>query len=123
MMIDAVSTAAYPELAPEAVRLITLLADPTRRRIFLTLMRGETCNCELVEQLGLSQHLISHHVRQLREAGLIRERRDAADARWVYYTINARALGAAWHELGAALDPSQLGTRTPTCGPAAQRCG
>lgn len=121
-MIDLIAAPAVPDLAPAAVRLLKLLADPTRRRIFLLLMQGETCNCELVAQLGLSQHLISHHMRQFREAGLIRERRDERDARWVYYTVEAAALADAWQALGAALDPSRLGTRTPTCGPAAQGC-
>jgi len=110
------------DLAPAAVRLVRLLADPTRRRLFLVLMQGETCNCELVAQLGLSQHLISHHMRQFREAGLIRERRDERDARWVYYTVEVAALAEAWQALGAAFDPSRIGARTPTCGPAAQGC-
>ena len=123
MMIDLVAAPTVPELPPAAVRLVQLLADPTRRRLFLLLMRGETCNCELVPQLRRSQHLISHHMRQFRAAGLIRERRDERDARWVYYTVDATALAEAWQALGAALDPSRLGTRTPTCGPAAQVCG
>jgi ArsR family transcriptional regulator, arsenate/arsenite/antimonite-responsive transcriptional repressor len=122
MMFDLVAAPTVPEFPPTAVRLVKLLADPTRRRLFLLLMQGETCNCELVPQLGLSQHLISHHIRQFREAGLIRERRDERDARWVYYTVDATALAGAWQALGAALDPSRLGARTPTCGPAAQGC-
>jgi DNA-binding transcriptional ArsR family regulator len=55
---------------------LKLMADPTRRRIFLELMKGETCNCEMAGLLSLPQNLISHHLRQLRQAGLIRARRD-----------------------------------------------
>src|SRR3712207_4608347 len=107
------------DLAPAGAQLLKLLADPTRRRIFLSLMRGETCNCELTQELGLAQNLISHHIKQLREGGLVRERRDPSDARWIYYTINAEKLTEAWEALSAALDPRLLGTRTPYCGPAA----
>ena len=108
------------DMAPEAVALLELLANQTRRRIFLALMRGETCNCELAAELRVKENLISHHVRRLRQAGLVRERRDERDARWVYYTLDRDALAAAWRALGLALDPSLIGTRTPDCGPAAR---
>lgn len=106
-----------------AAALLKLLADPTRRRIFLALMRGETCNCELRDELRLRENLISHHVRHLRDAEFVLERRDELDARWVYYRLDPDALGRAWAALGAALDPARIGTRTPSCGPSAKsRC-
>ena len=98
---------------------LKLLADPTRRRIFLLLMRGETCNCEMTGLLGLSQNLISHHLRALREAGLVRSRRDEQDARWVYYRIDREALAQARQEIATLFDPARLGERVPDCGPAA----
>ena len=103
-----------------AGRLLKLLADPTRRRIFLALLEGETCNCELADAFGLAENLISHHVRQLREAGFVRERRDREDARWIYYSVDVDAYRAAWQALCASLDPSLIGTRTPSCGPQEQ---
>lgn len=96
---------------------LKLLADPTRRRIFLLLMRGETCNCELTDLLGLPQNLISHHLRQLREAGLVRSRRDERDARWIYYRVDADALRGVSGEFGALFSPDALGERAPQCGP------
>jgi DNA-binding transcriptional ArsR family regulator len=107
---------------PAAASLLKLLSDPTRRRVFLALMRGETCNCELRDELGLKENLISHHLRQLRDAGFVLERRDELDARWVYYRLDAGALGRAWAALGAAVDPERIGTRTPSCGPSAKSC-
>ena len=95
------------------------MADPTRRRIFLLLMGGEVCNCEMAGQLGLAQNLISHHLRQLRQAGLIRARRDDRDQRWIYYTIDREALARVYQEFGTLFDPRRLGERTPNCGPAA----
>src|SRR3712207_3910710 len=101
------------DLAPEGVALLELLANRTRRLIFLALMRGETCNCELAADLGIRENLISHHVRRLRQAGLVRERRHERDARWVYYTLDRDALGAAWRVLALALDPALLRVRVP----------
>ena len=98
-----------------AARLLKLLADPTRRRVFLKLTEGEICNCELAEGLGIAQNLVSHHIRQLRTAGFVRERRDAVDARWIYYRLDAEALGAAWRSLDALINPAHLGERAPVC--------
>ncbi|MGE3912234.1 MAG: ArsR/SmtB family transcription factor, partial [Chloroflexota bacterium] len=104
-------------ISEAAARLLKLLADPTRRRLFLKLTEGETCNCELADGLGIAQNLVSHHIRQLREAGFVRERRDATDARWVYYTLNAEALSDAWQSLDASINPARFGQRAPICPP------
>jgi ArsR family transcriptional regulator len=96
---------------------LRLMADATRRRIFLQLMRGEICNCEMVERLGLAQNLISHHLRQLRDLGLIKARRDARDQRWIYYSIDRDALGRIHGELGRVFDPAAIGDRAPDCEP------
>ncbi|MGP8161595.1 MAG: ArsR/SmtB family transcription factor [Candidatus Dormibacteria bacterium] len=104
-----------PEIAPEAAELLRLLADPTRRRIFLLVMEGEICNCELSESLNLPQNLASHHLRRLREAGLVEEHRDPHDGRWAHCTVNAEALARAWEGLEAAIHPSRIGERVPAC--------
>ena len=109
-----------PEVTPEAAELLRLLADPNRRQIFLRLMGGEYCNCELSAELGLPENLVSHHVRKLREAGLVEEHRDPTDARWVHIRVDLEAFGAAWRSLSSVLDPSRAGTRLPPCGRAAQ---
>jgi ArsR family transcriptional regulator, arsenate/arsenite/antimonite-responsive transcriptional repressor len=110
------------DVSDEAARLLKLLADPTRRRIFLALMQGETCNCEMVGMLGLPQNLISHHLRRLRQVGLIRARRDERDRRWIYYTVDRAALGRVYRELGVLLDPARIQEREPQCGPATSGC-
>jgi ArsR family transcriptional regulator, arsenate/arsenite/antimonite-responsive transcriptional repressor len=108
------------DLSPSAGAFLRLVADPTRRRIFFRLMAGELCNCEMVDALGLPQNLISHHLRQLREAGLVRTRRDPEDARWVYYRVDPAALASVQAEIAAAFAPERLGDRQPACGPAAR---
>jgi len=110
------------DLTPTAAGFLRLVADPTRRRIFLRLMDGETCNCELVQLLALPQNLISHHLRQLREAGLVRTRRDAQDQRWVYYAVDREVLARVHQEVAGLFDPARLGERAPRCGPATERC-
>ena len=108
------------DVSPAAGAFLRLVADPTRRRIFFRLMAGELCNCEMVDALGLPQNLISHHLRQLRQAGLVRTRRDPEDARWVYYRVDPAALAAVQAEIAAAFAPGRLGDRLPVCGPAAR---
>lgn len=110
------------QLSGTAAEFLRLVADPTRRRIFLHLMGGEVCNCEMVGHLGLAQNLISHHLRQLRQAGLIRARRDERDQRWIYYSIDPEVLRQVHQEIGALFDPDRLGARIPECGPRAKGC-
>lgn len=98
------------------------MADPTRRKIFLQLMNGEICNCQMVQLLDLPQNLISHHLRQLRQAGLIRARRDTQDQRWIYYAADREALARVHREMTMLFDPARVGERVPQCGPAAGDC-
>ena len=78
------------------------LADPVRLRllsIILSAADGEACNCDLAAIVGLSDATVSHHLKALREAGLI-----VGDKRgtWVYYSPVRPALGA----LCAVIDPN-----------------
>jgi ArsR family transcriptional regulator len=70
------------------------LADPNRLRI-LSLIQArpaqEACVCHLTEPLGLTQGTVSHHLRVLREAGLVeRDQRGS----WAYYRVVPDALAA-----------------------------
>ena len=60
-----------------------VLADPARLRLLsLIAAEDETCACDLVDPLGVSQPTVSHHLKVLFEAGLVdREKR----GRWVFY--------------------------------------
>jgi len=63
------------------------LADPVRLQLLnliATSAAGEACACDLVEPVGKSQPTVSHHLKVLREAGLIE-----ADKRgtWVWYSV------------------------------------
>lgn len=74
---------------PEAEHLastLKVLADPARLRIvsMLASVGDEACVCDLTEPLGLSQPTVSHHVKQLREAGFIESERRG---KWVYHRL------------------------------------
>ena len=73
------------------------LADPTRVAIINRLAGSEeVCVCAFVDELGLAQPTVSHHLRILREAGLVEAQRRGT---WAYY----RLIPAAVAELGFAL--------------------
>src|ERR687894_1827042 len=90
------STATSPTIARTA-RLCRALSDENRLRIVEMLTAGERCVCELTAALDLGQSLLSHHLKTLKEAGLVTDRREG---RWVYYTLCCDPLD----ELGASLE-------------------
>jgi ArsR family transcriptional regulator, arsenate/arsenite/antimonite-responsive transcriptional repressor len=88
MYIPAMDTAATPDLAQTLQRL-KALSDEKRVRILAQLAGGERCVCDLTDALDAGQSLLSFHLRTLREAGLVTDRRSG---RWVHYSINADAI-------------------------------
>lgn len=111
------------DLGPPATDLSALaeqlrvLAEPKRLLILNLLMEGVQCNCELGGALELAPNLISHHLRVLRDAGLVDAERDPFDARWVYYSVNRRALDELNRAYGAFFNPARIKPRRPMCGP------
>ena len=57
-------------------KIFKALADPLRLQILDILREGETCVCEIVPALGVSQPLVSRHLRILKTRGLIKSRKD-----------------------------------------------
>jgi DNA-binding transcriptional ArsR family regulator len=83
-------------LPPDRARAVAALrfralGDETRLRLLEFLVSGERSVADLMEAAGLGQSLVSHHLRALREAGLVATRRDG---RWVYYGIADAALAS-----------------------------
>jgi len=100
--------------------VLKAMADPNRLQIMDVIMEGETCNCELIDRLGLSANLLSHHLRVLKKAGLVSSRRDELDGRWIYYRMDKDAV-ARWHQwCGQLLDPNRIQARKKLCGPEGQ---
>jgi|SRR5215212_6615871 len=67
------------------------LGDETRLRILEQLVAGERSVTELTERMDIGQSLMSHHLRILREAGLVLVRRDG---RWIHYATAETALAS-----------------------------
>ena len=86
----------YPGLE-EAARLFHALADETRLAILRQLReKGEVCACEFLTCCDLAQPTVSHHLRVLREAGLVKAERRGI---WVYYTLNGDKLSVLQEQL------------------------
>jgi ArsR family transcriptional regulator, arsenate/arsenite/antimonite-responsive transcriptional repressor len=61
------------------------MADKTRLNILALLRHEELCVCELVEILKMTQPSISQHLRKLKQAKLVKERRNS---QWIFYSID-----------------------------------
>lgn len=73
----------------QAVQLFHALSDPTRLSILERLRYGERCVCELTDALDAAQSRLSFHLKVLKDAGLVTDRREG---RWMYYTLNPDSL-------------------------------
>lgn len=81
-----------PELAGrlvEQAQAFHALSDARRLQILAVLRDGERCVCDLQEELGLAQSLLSFHLKTLRDAGLVDVRRSG---RWAHYSLSHPAL-------------------------------
>jgi ArsR family transcriptional regulator len=76
----------------QALGLFRALGDETRLRLIESLREGEQCVCDLTDDLGASQSRLSFHLKALKDAGLVTDRKDG---RWVYYALNPEAFGLA----------------------------
>ena len=95
-----------------AVSLFHALSDPIRLSILEMLRGGERCVCDLQDDLEAAQSKLSFHLKVLKEAGLVSDRREG---RWSYYTIVPEAL-AEVHDLTVALKPKKGSLRVLTSG-------
>jgi ArsR family transcriptional regulator len=87
-MMERMTTAVVPQV-PVAVRLFHALSDATRLEIVQMLSHGERCVCDLQDTLDAAQSRLSFHLKTLKDAGLVSDRRDG---RWIYYSLNPAAL-------------------------------
>jgi ArsR family transcriptional regulator len=100
------ATATTPDL-DRAATLFHALSDLTRLEIIEMLRGGEQCVCDLQSQLSAAQSRLSFHLRVLKDAGLVTDRREG---RWSYYTIVPSAL-AEVHDLTVAMQPRKAGLK------------
>lgn len=77
---------AAPDVLPDVFQA---LSDSRRLEILRLLTGGERCVCELTDVVGARQSLLSFHLKTLKNAGLVRDRRSG---KWVYYSLNYQTL-------------------------------
>ena len=97
--------------APTAQELLAVAADPVRWRLLAALAAGPRCVCRLQPAAAVSAPALSHHLRVLREAGLVTAQRRG---RWIDYAL-APTAGA---RLRAALPTTGDRHQTPAPCPA-----
>ena len=84
----AAATAPVTPNLRRAVELFHALSDETRLAIVQRLRSGEHCVCDLTDLLDAAQSRLSFHLRVLKNAGLVSDRKDG---RWVHYSLNRDA--------------------------------
>lgn len=76
----------------ENAKMFKAFCDENRLRILELLRSGEKCACRLLEELHISQSTLSHHMKLLCDAGVVRGRKEG---KWVHYSIDPQGAGKA----------------------------
>ena len=91
----------------DAARWFHALADETRLQIIDRLRDGEQCVCDLTDLLQTGQSRLSFHLKTLKAAGILTDRREG---RWVYYSLNLDAIETMEEFIGS-IKPKSRGLR------------
>jgi len=95
----------------DTARLFHALSDPTRLRVVELLRHGERCVCDLTEAAEAAQSRLSFHLKVLKDAGLVSDRREG---RWIYYEVRPEVLESLGAVL-ASLEPHPPSARRRGC--------
>ena len=68
----------------ELSALLKLISENNRLQILNILQKEEQCVCKLIEKTGLSQSLISHHLKDLKDINIVADRKEG---KWVHYSL------------------------------------
>jgi ArsR family transcriptional regulator, arsenate/arsenite/antimonite-responsive transcriptional repressor / arsenate reductase (thioredoxin) len=97
-----------PALAPHPPQFVRLIAHPLRWQLLRELVQSDRAVRELTQLIDEPQNLVSYHLRQLRDGGLVSARRSSADGRDSYYAIDLSACQDALQAAGGSLHPALL---------------
>jgi protein-tyrosine-phosphatase len=106
-----IATAGHGESRPP--HFLRLAGHPLRWRLLSELARSDRRVGELCELAGRRQSLVSYHLRQLRDGGLVSLRRSAADGRDTYYVLDLPRCGELLTSAGVSLHPGLAPTPRP----------
>jgi ArsR family transcriptional regulator, arsenate/arsenite/antimonite-responsive transcriptional repressor len=104
-------TVATNSRTERAIELFHALSDETRLEIVELLRKGERCVCELTDTLDAAQSRLSFHLRVLKDAGIVRDRKDG---RWVYYELDPETFEEV-ETLVSSMKPRALGRSQSCC--------
>ncbi len=96
-----------------AAQLFHALSDEARVEIVSVLLGGEHCVCDLMTHVGAAQSRLSYHLKVLKDAGLVTDRREG---RWSYYTLQRDAIDEAMRALTSLRPRGRLATIPGCCG-------
>jgi ArsR family transcriptional regulator, arsenate/arsenite/antimonite-responsive transcriptional repressor len=96
----------------QLARVFHALSDETRLSILQRLRLGERCVCDLTDALDAAQSRLSFHLKVLKDAGLVTDRREG---RWMYYTLNPESLAEAAEQLGVLGSSPSAAERKAGC--------
>jgi ArsR family transcriptional regulator len=92
------------EEAEQTAKMFKALGDPVRLRLFSAVashVNGEVCVCD-ISDVGVSQPTVSHHLKKLKESGLLTSQRRGT---WVYYRVEPTVLAAMGRLLSTTPSP------------------
>ena len=92
--------------------LCNALADEVRVEIVTRLLDGERCVCDLMDALDAAQSRLSYHLKVLKDAGLVTDRREG---RWSYYTLERSAFLEAESLLSMLRPKAPRASRSTCC--------
>jgi ArsR family transcriptional regulator, arsenate/arsenite/antimonite-responsive transcriptional repressor / arsenate reductase (thioredoxin) len=91
---------------PSIAEFLRLLSDPVRWMLLQELTRSDRRVNELTQLAGKPQNLVSYHLRELRDAGVVSTRRSSSDGRDIYYRVDLDRCGQLLGAAGSALHPA-----------------
>lgn len=99
----------------ETAKVFKAFCDENRLQILALLRSGEKCACKLLEELQIGQSTLSHHMKILCDAGVVRGRKEG---KWVHYAIDPAGAERAEKLLAQqlALSSSDVQDKKPCCG-------
>ncbi len=74
----------------ELTEFLKIIADENRLRILCILKTGPKCVCDIWENLELSQNLVSHHLKTLKDFGILKSSKEGLK---IFYSINSKNIG------------------------------
>jgi ArsR family transcriptional regulator len=77
------------ECISNAYSFLRAISDKNRLQILCVLQGGSKCVCEIFPILGISEKLASHHLKQLKDLGLLREKREG---NFIRYSLDKKAI-------------------------------